>query len=73
MAWVVRATAPPPVASIRSEPARWPMGLLGGDDWGGRWFGSPTEVTPEPAPLFRKGFPPARDVTGSSEYVGGPR
>jgi alpha-L-rhamnosidase len=69
--WVAGLAAGLPVASPWSEPALWSMGLLGADDWSGRWIGSPTADPVEPAPLLRKEFPLAMNVTRATAYICG--
>ena len=69
--WVTGLATLIPAASTWSEAACWSMGLLVKDDWIGQWIGSPTADTVEPAPLLRKAFPLAKNVTRATVSISG--
>jgi len=77
--WKVRVWDAHGKASPWSASARWEMGLLEAKDWTGRWIndGRPNPEKDEdfyrddPAPLFRKPFPLAKDVVRARLFISG--
>ncbi len=52
-------------------PGMWEMGLLDGQEWGGKWIGAGKDALVAPAPMLRREFEARGKVTNARAYVTG--